>query len=49
VARPTFIVDGLGLLNDKLKPEAYSDMRALLKRYREVGRTKLSVIYRRND
>jgi len=48
-ARPTFLVDGLGLLNDKLKPQNFVDMRVLLSHYREVARTHLSVIYRRSD
>jgi hypothetical protein len=42
-SRPTFFVDGLGLLNAKLKPGE------LLRNYREVARTKLSLIYRRTD
>jgi hypothetical protein len=46
-SRPTFIVDGLGLLNDKLKPQNFAEMQRLLGDYREVARTKLSVIYRR--
>jgi hypothetical protein len=48
-SRPTFIVDGLGLLNDKLKPESFAQMRALLDHYREVARTRLSIIYKRSD
>ncbi|MBV9081695.1 MAG: glycosyltransferase family 39 protein [Acidobacteriaceae bacterium] len=45
--RPTFIVDGLGLLNRKLTPAVYPDLREWLAHYRVVGRTKLSVIYER--
>ena len=48
-SRPTFFVDGLGLLNDKLKPQNFSEMRALLGGYREVAHTRLSVVYRRSD
>jgi hypothetical protein len=48
-SRPTFVVDGLGLLNAKMKPTNFVDMRSLLNHYREVGRTRLSVIYRRSD
>jgi hypothetical protein len=48
-SRPTFFVDGLGLLNPKLKPEEFAQMRELLSHYREAGRTRLSIIYRRTD
>jgi hypothetical protein len=48
-SRPTFFVDGLGLLNENLKPGRFWEMRELLSGYREVGRTRLSVIYRRSD
>jgi hypothetical protein len=48
-SRPTFIVDGLGLLNPKLAPAVYPELRAWLRRYRLVGRTKLSLIYRRTE
>jgi hypothetical protein len=48
-SRPTFFVDGLGRLNDNLKPQNFAQMRALLQNYDEVGRTALSVIYRRKD
>jgi hypothetical protein len=41
-SRPAFFVDGLGLLNGKLRPGE------LLSNYREVARTKLSVVYRLN-
>jgi hypothetical protein len=49
LSKPTFIVDGLGLLNDKLKPQRFDQMRELLGRYHEIGRTQLSVIYQRSD
>ena len=45
-SRPTFIVDGLGLLNPKLAPAVYPELRLWLGHYRLVGRTKLSLIYR---
>ena len=48
-SRPTFFVDGLGRLNDKLKPQNFAAMRALLRNYDELGRTNLSVIYRRRS
>ncbi len=48
-SHPTFIVDGLGLLNPKLAPGVYPELRPWLADYRLVGRTKLSLIYRRQD
>jgi hypothetical protein len=47
--KPTFIADGLGLLNPKLVPAAYPELRPWLARYRLVARTKLTQIYRRSD
>jgi hypothetical protein len=47
-SRPTFFVDGLGLLNNKLAPDKFAEMRLLLSGYREIARTRLSVIYRRD-
>ncbi|HEY7304336.1 MAG TPA: hypothetical protein VH601_09495 [Bryobacteraceae bacterium] len=44
---PTFIVDGLGLLNPKLAPSVYPELRPWVAHYRLVGRTKLTLIYRR--
>lgn len=43
---PTWIVDGLGLLNPKLRPEAYPELKQWMSEYRVVARTKLSLIYR---
>jgi hypothetical protein len=48
-SRPTFFVDGLGMLNQNLKPERFGEMREMLRGYREVGRTRLSVIYERKE
>jgi hypothetical protein len=48
-SRPTFIVDGLGPLNEKLKPQNFVAMRELLRHYREVARTRLSIIYQRSE
>jgi hypothetical protein len=47
--QPVFLVDGLGPLNNNLRPERFEKMRRWLKDYREIGRTKLSIIYRRID
>jgi hypothetical protein len=35
------------MLNERLRPERFAEMRELLSGYREVGRTGLSVIYRK--
>jgi len=46
-SHPTWLVDGLGPLNPSLKPEVYPDLRPWLANYKVMGRTRLSVIYRR--
>ena len=46
-SNPTFIVDGLGLLNPKLQPEVYPELRPWLAHYKLVDRTKLTLIYQR--
>ncbi len=46
-SRPTFIVDGLGLLNPALAPSVYPELRPWLAHYKLVGRTDLSLIYRK--
>ncbi len=46
-SHPTFLVDGLGLLNPKLKPSVYPELRPWLAGYKLVGRTKLCLIYRK--
>jgi len=48
-SRPTFFVDGLGPLNEKLKPQNFASLRALLSGYHEAARTRLSIIYQRNE
>ena len=48
-SHPTWIVDGLGLLNPKLRPQAYPELRRWLAAYQLAGRTKLSLIYRRGS
>jgi 4-amino-4-deoxy-L-arabinose transferase-like glycosyltransferase len=47
--RPTFVVDGLSLLNPKMAPSSYPELRDWLARYRVAARTDLSVIYRLNE
>jgi hypothetical protein len=44
---PTWIVDGLGPLNPRLRPGVYPELKQWMSGYRPVARTKLSLIYRR--
>jgi hypothetical protein len=44
---PAWIVDGLGPLNPALAITNYPDLRNWMAGYREVGRTRYSIIYRR--
>jgi len=46
---PTFVVDGLGLLNPRLAITNYPDLREWLGQYREVGRTGETIVYRRAE
>lgn len=46
-SHPTWIADGLGLLNPKLAPGVYPDLRPWLAGYKLVDRTKLTLIYKR--
>lgn len=46
-SKPTFLVDGLSLLNPKLAPNLYPELRPWLTNYRLVARTKMSLIYKR--
>jgi hypothetical protein len=48
-SRPTFIIDGLTLFNPGLNPSKYPELRAWLSHYKLIGRTPLSLIYRRED
>jgi hypothetical protein len=43
---PTWIVDGLGLLNPKLRPDVYPEVKQWMSNYQLVARTRLSLIYR---
>ena len=45
-SHPTWIVDGLGLLNPKLSPSVYPELKTWLRGYKLIGRSKLSLIYR---
>ncbi|MFL6450831.1 MAG: ArnT family glycosyltransferase [Bryobacteraceae bacterium] len=44
---PIWVVDGLGLLNSRLAPDRYPEVRDWLAHYTLIGRTKLSLIYHR--
>ncbi|MGA7410922.1 MAG: hypothetical protein WBW33_10585 [Bryobacteraceae bacterium] len=49
-SRPTFIVDGLGVLNPRLAITEYPELHSWLsENYEEVGRTKDSVVFVRRD
>ncbi len=48
-SHPTFVVDGLSMLNPRLDIHGYPELREWLKNYREVARTQLSVIYQLAD
>jgi hypothetical protein len=47
--RPTFLVDGLGLMNPRLAPDKYPELRDWLAHYKLVTKTRLSLIYKRVD
>jgi hypothetical protein len=46
-SRPDVLIDGLGLYNPALTMDHYAELRPWLAEYREVGRTKGSVVYLR--
>ena len=46
-SQPTFVVDGLGLLNPALQPQRFPDLANWLKQYRLVDQTNLCRIYAR--
>lgn len=46
-SRPTFVVDGLGLLNPALQPQKFPDLANWLKDYRLIEQTQLCRIYGR--
>lgn len=48
-SKPKWIVDGLGLLNPRLAPDKYPELRDWLAHYQLVGKTKLSLVYRRRE
>ena len=46
-SQPTFLVDGLGLLNPRLAPERYPELLSWLRKYKLIGRTGSTLIYQR--
>ena len=48
-SEPTFIMDGLSLYNPALAIDRYPDLQPWLARYREVGRSGMIIIYRRQS
>ena len=46
-SKPEFVVDSLSLSNARLAIDRYSELGEWLAQYREVGRTRLSVVYER--
>lgn len=46
---PTFLVDGLGIMNPRLAPGKYPELRGWFAHYKLLARTRLSLIYRRVD
>lgn len=48
-SQPTFLVDGLGLMNPQLAPDKYPELKAWLARYKLIARTPLSLIYKRAE
>ena len=48
-SHPTWIVDGLGLLNPNLRLDQYQDLRPWMAQYALVSKTSLSLIYRRRN
>jgi hypothetical protein len=48
-SRPTFIIDGLTPFNPGLDPHKYPELQPWLSHYKPIGRTSLSLIYRRED
>jgi hypothetical protein len=47
-SHPRLILDGLGPLNARLAIGAYADLRPWLAQYQEVGRTGLTILYKRS-
>jgi hypothetical protein len=47
VSKPDILIDGLSLFNPALSMDRYPELRPLLSEYREVGRTRSTVIYQR--
>jgi hypothetical protein len=48
-SHPTFLVDGLGLMNPRLAPDKYPALQRWLAGYKLIARTRLSLIYQRTN
>ena len=48
-SRPKFIIDGLTPFNPGLDPHKYPELQPWLSHYKPIGRTPLSLIYRREN
>ena len=48
-AHPDYVIDGLGPINPSLAITNYADLKSWLADYREIARTGMSVLYRRNN
>jgi hypothetical protein len=46
-SRPDILIDGLSLFNPNLSMDKYPELRPMLSEYREVARTRTTVIYKR--
>ncbi|MEQ1949606.1 MAG: hypothetical protein ABL995_20610, partial [Bryobacteraceae bacterium] len=46
---PTFIADGLSFFNPKLDIHRFDDLKDWFTNYCEVGKTQMTIIYRRCD
>lgn len=46
---PTWIVDGLGLLNPRLRPQVYPELKQWMSHYYVIARTRLSLVYGERD
>lgn len=45
-SRPAFVIDGLSAYNPKLAMGGYQELRPWLARYREVARTRMTIVYK---
>lgn len=48
-SQPAFVLDGLGFFNPRLAITSYPELRDWMARYREIGRTRETIVYRRQE